>query len=143
MGQIFCLQHGSSGSRSSIVSSVSNDRQELMAQLHELARLELDLVVRDQDAEAALRSLTALRAELDVIARQARGVRSQLRTLLAEQEEQLAEAWGTGAAAELLGQLATTRRELAELDGALGPSQQLMEELARRCTRRVVGSEPG
>jgi hypothetical protein len=112
-----------------------------MAQLHELARLELDLVVRDQDADAALRSLTALQAELGVILEQAQQARDELRAGLAELEEQLAGVWGTGAAADLLRQLASTRRELAELDGALGPPQLLAEEIERRCSRRAPDTE--
>jgi hypothetical protein len=111
------------------------DRSELLAQLHELARLELDLVVRDLDVEAALQALIALREELAVIGAKATTLRAASRERIAGLEEQLETAWGGQAAVEILMALAESRRDLAELDGILGPSQVLTEELVRRTAR--------
>ncbi len=110
-------------------------RLELLAQLHELARLELDLVVRDLDGEAALRALAALRQELEVILQRARELRRESRQRLAELEEQLEDQWGGQNAVERLMALAEARRDLAELDAALAPSQVLSGELKRRTAR--------
>jgi len=111
------------------------DRTELLAQLHELARLEPDLVVRDLDGEAALEALIALREELRVIGSGARDLRATSRQRIAGLEEQLEDQWGGGGAVEVLMALAECRRDLAELDAALGPSQVLQEELVRRTAR--------
>lgn len=111
------------------------DRLELLAQLHELARLELDLVVRDLDGEAALEALTALREELRVIGARVIDLRAASRKRINGLEEQLETHWGGQAAVEVLMALAECRRDLAELDAALGPSQVLQEELVRRTAR--------
>ncbi len=121
---------------------MSVDRPELLAQLHELARLELDLVVRDLDGEAAWKALVALRHELQVILDRARGLRGDNRERIAGLEEQLDQHWGEQAAVEVLMALAESRRELAELDAILGPSQVLAGELARRTARSEPRSTP-
>jgi hypothetical protein len=115
------------------------DRTGLMAQLHELARLELDLVVRDLDGESALETLAALREELHVILARAADLRVASRERIAGLERQLESRWGRRAAVEVLIALAESRRDLAELDAALGPSQVLQEELARRTARSKQG----
>jgi len=48
---------------------------------------------------------------------------------------QLEERWGGQTAVEVLTALAESRRDLAELDAILGPSQVLQEELVRRTAR--------
>lgn len=111
------------------------DRLELLAQLHELARLEPDLVVRDLDGDAALRALVALRQELELILDRALEQREASRKRIAGLEEQLVGRWGGQGAVEVLMALAESRRELAELDAALAPSQVLAEELVRRTAR--------
>ncbi len=111
------------------------DRLELLAQLHELARLDLDLVVRDLDGEALFETLTALLEELQVIGAQAKDLRAANRKHLVGLEEQLEERWGGQTAVEVLKALAESRRDLAELDAILGPSQVLQEELVRRTAR--------
>ncbi len=111
------------------------DRLELLAQLHELARLELDLVVRDLQGEAALEALTALQEELQVIGTRAWDLRAASRKQIDGLEEQLKEHWGGQAAVQVLTALAESRRDLAELDAILGPSQVLQEELVRRTAR--------
>jgi hypothetical protein len=114
---------------------MSVDRLELLAQLHELARLELDLVVRDLEGEAVFDALTALRGEVLVISARARDLRAQSRRHIAKLEAQLAEHWGGRGAVDFLTALAESRRNLAELDAILGPSQSLQEELVRRTAR--------
>lgn len=116
-----------------------NDGAELLSLLHELTRLEPDLVVRDLSADAALGTLTALAGELVGILQRAAERRREIRSVLAGLEHALDATWGTGSAADQLRQLALLRRELAELDAALGPCQLLNEELDRRCSRRVKG----
>jgi len=111
------------------------DRLELLAQLHELARLELDLVVRDLGGKAAIDALTALREELQVIGARAKALRATSRKHIAGLEEQLNASWGGQAAVEVLMALAESRRNLAEVDAALGPAQVLAEELVRRTAR--------
>lgn len=111
------------------------DRLELLAQLHELARLEPDLVVRDLGGDAALRALVALRQELEIIQDRARQQRRASRKRIAALEEQLAGRWGGPSAVEVLTALAESRRDLAELDAALAPAQVLAGELVRRTAR--------
>ncbi len=115
-----------------------DDPKELLDLLHELARLELDLLVRDLDGEAAVRLLLALQQELEAILERAQTARETFQHQIAALEERLRECWGTGDAATPLGDLARARKGLAELDATLGPAQTLAGELARR----TVGSEP-
>ncbi len=108
----------------------------LLALLHELNRLDLDLMVRDLGPENALRALSALGGELREIHRRTVAWRSDIRGAMAHQEQALEALWGTRAAAERLRDLVNTRRRLVDLDAVLGPCQVLAEEVARRCSRR-------
>jgi hypothetical protein len=113
------------------------DRTELLMQLHELARLELDLLVRDLDGPAALRVLAALQEELRIILARATAFRAEARRHIGTLEAELEDRAGGQAAVDVLQALAEARRGLAEVDAALGPSQLLQAELLRRCSRRA------
>jgi hypothetical protein len=113
------------------------DRTELLTQLHELARLELDLLVRDLSGPAALRALAALQEELRIILARVTAFRAEARRRIGSLEAALEARAGGQAAVDVLQALAEARRGLAEVDAALGPSQLLQAELLRRCSRRA------
>ena len=108
------------------------DRNELLTLLRELGRLDLDQLVRDQDAERALGLLTALTDELEGILQHAARERRRALDDLLEMEERLAGVWPGEEAAELLCTLAGVRRGLAELDAALEPCHRVFQEAVRR-----------
>ncbi len=118
------------------MSAESGESEALLELLAELGRLDLDLLVRDQDADEAIQTLQVLREELEVILERADHGRRGLRTQLAAQERELAGQWPGAAAAESLRRLSQSRRALVELDAALQPAQVLFDELRRRCSRR-------
>lgn len=118
------------------MSAEAEESEALLGLLAELGRLDLDLLVRDQDSDEAIQTLQVLREELEVILERADHGRRGLRTRLAAQERELAGQWPGAAAAESLRRLSQTRRALVELDAALQPAQLLSDELRRRCSRR-------
>ncbi len=79
----------------------------------------------------------ALQEELQVIGDRARELRTASRNKIADLEKGLSEHWGGQAAVPVLTALAECRRDLAELDAILGPSQVLQEELVRRTARQT------
>jgi hypothetical protein len=124
------------------VSDQASLPRELLAELREIGRLDLDLVVRDETTDAALATLVALREELSVLLEEARRRRRDALAHLSALEKSLAASWPGSAATELLIRVAEARRELAEFDVALAPGHGLWEEVHRRLSRRPTGERP-
>jgi hypothetical protein len=117
----------------------AGERTDLLQTLREAGRLDLDLLVRDEDTDTALLMLGALEQELLRLLDEARLFRREALGRLVALERSLAAAWPGHAAAELLERVAAARRELAELDAALAPGHRLQDEVHRRTSRRSRG----
>jgi hypothetical protein len=124
---------------SAAVSDQASLPRDLLAELREIGRLDLDLTVRDETTDVALATLVALRGELAVLLEEARLRRREALAHLAALEKSLAASWPGPAATELLLRVAEARRELAEFDVALSPCHGLWEEVHRRLPHRPGG----
>ena len=107
----------------------------LLEVLGELARLDVGLLVRDMESEAAVQSLRLVTEQVEAILERAARWRRSTQGRAERLEQAVAAGWARAETAELLGELAELREAMVRVDQALRPVIGLFEEIRRRSKR--------
>lgn len=112
-----------------------SEPRSLLEVLGELARLDVGLLVRDMESEAAVQALLLVTEQVEAILDRTVRWRRTTRSRVDRLEQAVAAGWARAEAAELLGELAELREHMARVDQALRPVIGLFEEIRRRSKR--------
>ena len=118
------------------------DPDALLGLLRELGRLDVGLLVRDLNSQAAVETLRIVQQQVEAVLSRALGWRQDTLATVNGLERSVLEHWPRAEAAQVLGALARTREMLIRVDQALGPALGLYQEIQRRCQRGEVAPRP-